>query len=224
MVALIDHAAALSSVAAEQGGLVTSAQAAHVGVTPLTLSRLTEKGLLDRVSHGVYAFSVSPDLNRSIRAEWLALAPGVLVADRLRDASLGVVSHTSAAIVHDLGDFLEPRHEFTLPGRRQSRRPIRFHRGDLDAKHVTIADGMLVTTPQKTVADLVADYRDLEHVSRVVRDALRRDLCTVSSIAVQLDQLAPSRGFQDGHHLVDHLMEIAGIGPDGRYARRVTHV
>ena len=220
---LIDHASALSAVAAEQGGLVTSAQAAKVGVTPLALSRLTEKGLLERVSHGVYAFSVSPDLNRTIRGEWLALAPDVFVADRLRDPSLGVVSHTSAAVVHDLGDFLEPKHEFTMPSRRQSRRPIRIHRGDLTSDDVTIADGMLVTTPQRTVADLVADFRDLEHVSRVVRDALRRDRCTVSSIAARLDQLAPTRGFRDGHDLVDFLMETAGIGPDGRYRTRVSH-
>ena len=220
---LIDHASALSAVAAEQGGLVTSAQAAKVGVTPLALSRLTEKGLLERVSHGVYAFSVSPDLNRTIRGEWLALAPDVFVADRLRDPSLGVVSHTSAAVVHDLGDFLEPKHEFTMPSRRQSRRPIRIHRGDLAFDDVTIADGMLVTTPQRTVADLVADFRDLEHVSRVVRDALRRDRCTVSSIAARLDQLAPTRGFRDGHDLVDFLMETAGIGPDGRYRTRVSH-
>ena len=220
---LIDHASALSAVAAEQGGLVTSAQAAKVGVTPLALSRLTEKGLLERVSHGVYAFSVSPDLNRTIRGEWLALAPDVFVADRLRDPSLGVVSHTSAAVVHDLGDFLEPKHEFTMPSRRQSRRPIRIHRGDLTSDDVMIADGMLVTTPQRTVADLVADFRDLEHVSRVVRDALRRDRCTVSSIAARLDQLAPTRGFRDGHDLVDFLMETAGIGPDGRYRTRVSH-
>lgn len=223
MASLIDRASALSAVAAEQGGLVTSAQAATVGVTPLTLSRLTEKGLLDRVSHGVYAFSVSPDLNRTIRGEWLALAPEVLVADRLRDPSLGVVSHTSAAIVHDLGDFLEPKHEFTMPSRRQSRRAIRIHQGDLTSDDVTIADGMLVTTPQRTVADLVADFRDLEHVSRVVRDALRRDRCTVSSIATQLDRLAPTRGFRDGHDLMDFLMETAGIGPDGRYRTRVSH-
>ena len=223
MTSLIDRASALSAVAAEQGGLVTSAQAATVGVTPLTLSRLTAKGLLDRVSHGVYAFSVSPDLNRTIRGEWLALAPDVFVADRLRDPSLGVVSHTSAAVVHDLGDFLEPKHEFTMPSRRQSRRPIRIHRGDLTSDDVTIADGMLVTTPQRTVADLVADFRDLEHVSRVVRDALRRDRCTVSSIAARLDQLAPTRGFRDGHDLVDFLMETAGIGPDGRYRTRVSH-
>lgn len=223
MASLIDRASALSAVAAEQGGLVTSAQAATVGVTPLTLSRLTGKGLLDRVSHGVYAFSVSPDLNRTIRGEWLALAPELLVADRLRDPSLGVVSHTSAAVVHDLGDFLEPKHEFTMPGRRQSRRPVRIHRGGLTSDDVMIVDGMLVTTPQRTVADLVADFRDLEHVSRVVRDALRRDRCTVKSIELQLDRIAPLHGFCDGHDLLELLMETAGIGPDGRFRTTVTH-
>lgn len=223
MTSLVDRASALSAVAAEQGGLVTSAQAATVGVTPLILSRLTEKGLLDRVSHGVYAFSVSPDLNRTIRGEWLALAPDVLVADRLRDPSLGVVSHTSAAVVHDLGDFVEPKHEFTMPRRRQSRRAIRIHRGDLNYDDVSIVDGMLVTTPQRTVADLVSDSRDLEHVSRVVRDALRRDHCTVQSIETQLDRIAPQHGFRDGHTLMELLMEIAGIGPDGRFRTTVAH-
>lgn len=217
MSALIDDAVALSSLASGQRGLVTTAQAAGVGVHRGALAKLAKRGLLDRVSHGVYAFAACDDMHQTVRSEWLALAPGVFAADRLRDLSLGVVSHTSAATVQGLGDFIEPYSEFTLPGRRQTRRPIWIHRDELGEDDVEVFDGMPVTTPERTIADLVADYRDLEHVSRVVRDALRSGRCTVASIAESLESIAPTRGYVDGEDLVGHLMEIAGIGADGRY-------
>lgn len=224
MSGLIDDAVALSALASGQRGLVTTAQAAEVGVHRGALSKLANKGLLDRVSHGVYAFAVCDDVHQTVRSEWLALAPGVTAADRLKDSTLGVVSHTSAASVLGLGDFIEPYTEFTLPGRRQTRRPIWIHRGNLSKDDVMVFDGMLVTTPERTIADLVADHRDLEHVSRVIRDALRSGRCTVSSIAERLEGVAPSRGYIDGKDLVGHLMEIAGIGADGRYFPGEAHV
>lgn len=224
MSALIDDAVVLSSLASGQRGLVTTAQAAEVGVQRGALSKLANKGLLDRISHGVYAFAACDDMHQTVRSEWLALAPDVLAADRLRDPALGVVSHTSAATVQGLGDFLEPYSEFTLPGRRQTRRPIWIHRGELGKDDVVVFDGMLVTTPEQTIADLVADHRDLEHVSRVVRDALRSGRCTVSSIAESLESLALTRGYVDGKDLVGHLMEIAGVGANGRYFPGNAHV
>lgn len=224
MSALLDDAVALSSLASGQRGLVTTAQAAKVGVPRGALSKLANKGLLDRVSHGVYAFAACDDIHQTVRSEWLALAPDVFAADRLRDLSLGVVSHTSAATVQGLGDFLEPYSEFTLPARRQTRRQIWIHRGELGKDDVMVFDGMLVTTPERTVTDLVADHRDLEHVSRVVRDALRSGQSSVSSIAENLEGIAPTRGYVDGKDLVGHLMEIAGIGADGIFSPGIAHV
>lgn len=213
MSALIDAAARLTELAAEQEGLVTTAQAASVDVTRLELSRLVDKLLLERVTHGVYAFRVSSDINQLIRAEWLALEPGMTARERRRRSDKGVISHTSATIVHDLGDFVEGPPEFTLPGRRQSRRDIRIHRGELTRADVTSVDSVLVTTAARTVADLVSDGHDLEHISRVVREALHEGNATVEGVAAQLEPLAHDHGRANGFAFTTFLMKVAGMTP-----------
>lgn len=217
MSALIDAAARLTGVAAGQSGLITTAQAANVDVSRLELARLVDRGMLERITHGVYAFRVSSDVHATIRAEWLALASAMPAWERLDAPQLGVASHTTAAIIHDLGDFMEGAPEFTLPTRRQSRRNIRLHRSDLPAADITFVDGILVTTPERTIADLVDDGHDLEHVSRVIRGALRHGKSTVERIAEHLDRHAVRNGHASGLAFTHFLMEVAGIDNEGRY-------
>jgi len=88
-----DVVARLTEIASDQWGLVTTAQAGARGVTRLVLSRLVDREVLERVVHGVYVFPAGEDRFRTIRAEWLALAPAVGSVERLDDPSLGVVSH-----------------------------------------------------------------------------------------------------------------------------------
>ena len=211
MSSLIDAAARITDLAAGQAGLITTAQAAGVDVSRLELSRLVEKGLLERVAHGVYAFRVSLDVNKNIRAEWLALEPGMTARERRRHPEKGVASHTTATIIHDLGDFLEGPPEFTLPTRRQSRRKVRIHRGVVSPADVSYIDGILVTTVARTIADLVRDGHDLEHVSRVVREALHEGSAAGADIADQLDPLAAEHAHANGREFTQFLMEGAGM-------------
>lgn len=53
-------AQALAEITAYQWGMVTTAQARKVGVSRLDLSRLAERGLLERVAHGVYRNAAVP--------------------------------------------------------------------------------------------------------------------------------------------------------------------
>ena len=49
-----------ASLCRHQWGIVSSAQASHVGITRLDLSQLTEAGHLNRLAHGVYMDAGAP--------------------------------------------------------------------------------------------------------------------------------------------------------------------
>lgn len=205
----------LADIAAEQWGLVTSAQARARGVSAQTMARLCDQGALERTTHGVYRFcGVPPDPADELRAAWLTLDPSRRAAERIRDRSPAVVSHRSAAGVHGLGDLEADLHEFTTPTRKQSRRPdIRFHRGDLAAGEWIVVDGLPVTTVARTIADLAAARVDGGHLARVVRDALTRKQANDREVSAALAPCAARYDAPegDGEALLARFLEESGV-------------
>lgn len=202
----------LSQIAEDQWGLVTRRQAELTGVSQATLQRLATNGILERVAHGVYRVTGAPTPDYpALRAAWLQLAPEVPAWERTPDQ--GVVSHRSAAALYDLGHLPADRHNFTLPGRRQSRRPdVRLHQRALRQGEWIMVHGMPVTRPSRIAADLLDDKEDPEAVAHVVADAIRP---VYDSPGTFVDALAPyaarfglTRG--DGLALLRWLLDIVG--------------
>lgn len=199
-------------MAARQWGLLTTAQAEEEGVTRLQLARLANAGVIERIDQGIYAIPAAVDERTSLRAAWLSLEPRALAEERLVDpVSSGVLSHTSAAALHEVGDLLDDEPEITVPTRKQSRRGIRVHRSALDADEVTIVEGLPVTTPQRTVADLLRDGHDPSHVAEIAGDVLRRGLASRQGMATALDPLARRNGQPTGAALLEHLLDLVGL-------------
>ncbi|HET7485803.1 MAG TPA: type IV toxin-antitoxin system AbiEi family antitoxin domain-containing protein, partial [Solirubrobacterales bacterium] len=164
----------LAQVAEEQWGLVTRRQAEKAGVSPATLQRLSDKGVLERVGHGVYHLAGAPLPDQvPLRAAWLQLAPDTPAWER--KSGQGVVSHRSAAALYGLGHLPADTHEFTLPARRQVRRPdMRVHRRKLADDEWVALRGLPVTRPSRIASDLLADREEPEAVAHVVADAIRK--------------------------------------------------
>lgn len=208
----------IAALSASQWGMVTSAQAAERGVTRLNLSRLAESGDLVRLAHGVYQDAGAPTgAYADLRAAWLSTEPARLAGDRLKEGPRGVVvSGESAASLHDIGDLRANRHEFTSPVRRQTQRAdIGYRRRDLTEKDVTIREGLPVTTLERTIADLVGARTDLSIVGNALRDASGQARLDLDYLIDLLSPLANAQGFGkgNGHGLLDHLLEIAGLDP-----------
>ena len=206
----------LAEMSASQWGMVTSAKAATRGVTRLDLSRLAESGDLVRLAHGVYKDAGAPSAAYlDVRAAWLSSDPTRLASDRLGDGHRGVVvSGQTAAWLHDIGDLRSNRTELTTAVRRQTQRAdLHYRRRDLPEEHVTIRDGLPVTTPERTIADLVEDRTDLSIVADALRDASRKYELDVELLADSLAPLAERNGHRkgDGEALLDQLLVIAGI-------------
>ena len=202
-----------SHIAAGQWGLLTTAQAAHEGISRLQLARLADAGVLQRVGRGVYATTSSAGEHLSLRAAWLALDPAHTAELRLvNPIAAGVVSHASAAGLHQLGDLLDDQHEFTLAQRKQTARGgIRIHRGDLLAQDVTIVQGLPVTTVERTIVDLLRAGHDPEHVAQIIGAGMRRGVVELTDLAAHLDPLARRHHQPDGSALLEYLLDIVGL-------------
>lgn len=220
---------ALSEYAADQWGMVTAAQATAIGVGTVVLTRLAEAKLLEHVGHGVYALPATDDAHRAEKVAWLRLAPARPGWEREPlDDDGGVVSHRSAAAVHELGDLVTAQVEITTPRRRATRDPgVRLRRAELGELDVTRIEGLPVTTAERTVLDLLADHVDGEHVGNVLADATRRDLVDLDRLAERVAPYARAygitRGRNRGRALLGHLLEHSGHGR-GEQARLASSV
>jgi hypothetical protein len=204
----------LAELATTQWGLVTTAQAVAVGVSRVLLSRMAARGELDRVVHGVYAApGAASEEYAELRALWLALDPGRTAEERLAEPrTAGVLSHATAARLHGLGDLLDEVVEVTVPTRRQSRRPgLRIHIAALDAHEVTTVDGLPVTTVARTVADLVAEGYDVDHVATIMAEGLGGGVTDLAAVGQALTgHLGTSRGAE----VLAQLRTAAGLDDD----------
>lgn len=202
----------LAQIAQDQWGLVTRRQAERAGVSPATLQRLATASVLERVAQGVFLLAGAPAPEHlELRAAWLQLAPDVLAWERSPDE--GVVSHRSAGAVYGLGHLPADRHEFTLPVRRQSRRPdVRLHHRQVAANEIIPLRGLRVTRPSRIAADLLADREDLEAVAHVVADAIRGAYDHSATFADALAPHAAKFGLrrQDGIALLGWLLDLVG--------------
>ncbi len=189
----IEAQAILGGLAADQFGLITSAQARERGVDGVTLLRLGNAGLLEPVGRGVYqVVGATPPTHLEIRVAWLRLDPARPVWERDgRGAKDGVVSHRSACLVHGLGDIPAPKVELTVPGRLTTREPwvvLHRHDGPLKADEITVVDGLPVTSAERTVLDLLRDGADGGHIGGVVADAEHRGLLDMAALAAKAER------------------------------------
>jgi hypothetical protein len=113
--------------------------------------------------------------------------------------------------VYGIGHLPADIHEFTLPKRRQVRRPdVRIHRGKLHDNEWIIMRGLPVTRPSRIAADLLADREDPEAVGQIVADALRAVFDYAGTFARTLAPHAAHFGLRrgDGVALLRWLLDL----------------
>jgi very-short-patch-repair endonuclease len=170
----------VAEIADRQHGVVSVRQLIAAGIDRHGVSYRARTGRLHRIHHGVYGVGHSA---RSDKARWMAgvLAcgrqqawgvpepdgeeVGDLDSDWLKpEVSRTVLEHWGAAVSHHSGaqlwDLLPTRNgpaDVLVPGTggKEKRKGIRLHRSrSLLPAHVTLRDGIPVTTPARTIADL----------------------------------------------------------------------
>ena len=209
--------ATLEMVASDQWGIVTTAQAGREGVERLQLSRLAEKGDLDRARHGVYLLpSHQAGPQDEIRAAWLSLEPKKFIDERWEDEWPVVVSHESAARIHRIGRLIPPKLTFSTGGTKQTRQQgIRIYtRRELAEADIVSVDGLPVTSIARTVGDLAEQKIERGYLADLVADALRKENVRIDDLAEKLEPAARPYGAKTGMQLVSELSAEASSVED----------
>jgi hypothetical protein len=204
----------LRDLAEGQWGLFTRGQAEAAGVGYRAVLRLSDRGLVERVAHGVYRLrgGAEPD-HLALRAAWLQLDPRRPAWKRLDDPATAVVSHTSAASLYGVGDLRADRNEFTLPGRHQTRRrDVRLHRGQVPEQQQIVLHGLPTTRAGRMVGDLLGDHVDPDAVARIAAEVLDHVFDYPRVVAESVAPFAIRFGFRkdDGVALLNDLLVRAG--------------
>jgi hypothetical protein len=159
-------------------GLITSAEAAQLGLSARRIHGLVTRGSWQRLHRGVYrAYAVPRAPTQLLGAACLAAGPAA------------VASHASAAWLWGLIDE-PPRPEITVPTTWIPRLGgVVVHRSaDLDPTRTIVREGVPATDPLRTLVDLGAVI-PASLLVHVVDRALASRLVTVTAVVAELSRL-----------------------------------
>ena len=159
-----------------QGGFFTTRDALEAGFKDNVHPYHVRSGNWVRERRGVYRLAQFPLPARPDLMVWQ------LWSRNRQDQPQGVFqSHATALALHDLSDAMPTKLNMTVPPgfQRMAAIPqeLRLHRARLAARDVETIDGVRVTTPLRTLIDVVVDG-DLapELQTQAIREALGRGL------------------------------------------------
>jgi predicted transcriptional regulator of viral defense system len=155
-------------LAKHQHGYFTAAQARAAGVKPNTIVHMARRGVVERLSRGVYRLSNFPDFDH-----------GQFMAAVLwpQEGVQGVLSHESALVLHALTDVNPAKVHITLPLTHRVRRALPghlvIHYVALPPDAIEIVDGIPVTTPARSILDAHESHVDIALIRQAVVDGRR---------------------------------------------------
>lgn len=142
----------LTAVAVSQGGYFTARQASDAGYDAPHLTYHVSAGNFERVGHGVYRV---PALPLSEHDDLIRLS---LWSRGRDDRPRAIISHQTALALHDLAEFIPTTIHLTVP--RGFRKPVpdgcTLHLASVDPRETETIDVLTVTTPLRTLRDLMA--------------------------------------------------------------------
>jgi len=139
----------LREVAIDQHGFITARQAKDEGINPVELVKLTARGRLERVAHGVYRVPQVPG------SRWDNWALAVLWTG-VPEACL---SHETALAAWDITDINPDQIHVTIPKNKRLRRSggdtYVIHHANLDPSQRTWFEQIPITSIPTTIADCI---------------------------------------------------------------------
>ncbi|WP_354700118.1 hypothetical protein DSM112329_00381 [Paraconexibacter sp. AEG42_29] len=165
----------LRRIAERQHGRLTRTQLRDAGATRRQIERWMASGWLTREHRGVYVLGARPRDRTGVFAAALhALGPSAVLS--FRSAGAIWLLLTGAVPV-----------EVTVPPTtgRANRRRIRVHRAEVPAEHVTVKDGLRVTSLVRTILDLAAVLPP-QQLARAFEQAQVRHHLTPEAVAIEV--------------------------------------
>ncbi len=173
----------LFELAEANDGLFTSKQAREKGIKDSVLVRLAQRGRLVRTARGVYRIAHYP------ADRFAQYREAILWAQASHGPEQIALSHETALLIFGLSDVNPAKVHLTVPKRARLRREkpgwIVIHRAELARRDLTEHEGMPVTSPERTITDVLTSTHRVELARQAITDA-RREGYLNSEQAVQL--------------------------------------
>jgi predicted transcriptional regulator of viral defense system len=173
----------LFDIAATQGGYFTSEQAKECGFSRALLSHHAKSGGFIRARRGLYRFREYPQSSREhVLAAWLSLG---------KDTA--VVSHDSALDILALSDVVPDSVHLTVPRSKRNLPSIpgaKIHTSSrpIGREDKTVRDGIVVTSPTRSILDAAESGTSPEQIEMAVVEAVNRGLTTRSRLRKGADE------------------------------------
>ncbi len=166
---------ALYEIACEQSGVFTAKQAVEAGFDARNHPYHVKAGYWEKAHRGIYRlvqFPIEPSMQYAVWSLWSCNREGKLQ---------GVYSHETALNIYDLSDLDPPKLHMTVPPsfRRGAAIPevLVLHRGTLRSEEWREGAGYRVTTPVRTLSDVLSsDTVSEEFIYQMVREGLSRGM------------------------------------------------
>jgi predicted transcriptional regulator of viral defense system len=171
----IDLRRRLQAVAFRQAGYFTASQAIEAGYSHQAQKYHSDRGNWTRIDRGLYRMAEWPSSVDDAFARWAVWSGN------------GILSHHSAALVHDIGD-LDPRHvHLSVSTPRKSPEQVVIHVSDLNDDDISERGAFRVTNPTRTVLDLAGSDVGQEQLDQIVGEAVDRRLVREAVIRLRMD-------------------------------------
>jgi hypothetical protein len=161
----------LLEIALDQHGYVTSSDARDAGIDPRRLVDLEANGQATREAHGIYRLTQIP-YDEYDQYMFATLWP----------RGAGVISHESAAVLHQLGNVNPAQVDVTVPrAMRFGKRPpafLQLHRENLDEDSIVRVEGVRVVSPFRAAFEMITGQSRRELTRQVVEEARAAALIT----------------------------------------------
>lgn len=196
--------------ARRNGGVFTRDEALALGMTETTLRRRVAEGVFVRLRPGVLALPGAPD-------------PHILDLQTACRKLGAVVSHQSAAYIHDLDRSRHVKPTVSVErNRTKDLAGVTVHQlNDVKASHIAEVDGLRVTSPERTIIDLAAVISE-RHLTRIIDNGLAARVIDLDRLQELFAELG--RRGKPGTAVLRGLLEARGadyVAPDSELERQL---
>lgn len=164
----------LFAVAERQQGFFTSKQAEECGIPRSNFHRKLRSGEWMKEQRGIYRLAHYPITDRPELVHWS------LWSRDKKDRPQGVWSHATALDIHEMSDIMPAKMHMTVPSkfrRRSIPKHLKLHFGTFEKKDVETWPGYQVTTPLRTVIDVIEEgVIASELIQQAIRDGINKGI------------------------------------------------
>lgn len=182
----------LYEIACLQQGYFTARQAKEAGYADSRFGYYVKKGRWTREGRGIYRLANYPIGDRPDLVYWS------LWSSNRKGEVQGVFSHQTALAIHDLSDVMPAKYHLAVPTafRKYHSPPenLILHFSNLQSTEISEYQGYRVTTPEKTIYDvLLDDSISEETVIQAITDGLSRGILSKSRLKSLIAPLESDR-------------------------------